>query len=135
MRRGYPTDPGDADVAGPVGGYLGAGRHPAALFQADGHASAAPRPEPVPPGWPARAVPAGLPPEPPDGGLEDGGQPLVIEVTEAEAQRAGVRDVRQLVDVRLAREGVGGRGERTVRALRVRGIGRLVTQAAVGHRV
>lgn len=56
-------------------------------------------------------------------------------MTEPEAQRFGACDARQLVDVRLTREGVGGRGERAIRALGVQGVGRLVAQAAVGHRV
>jgi hypothetical protein len=50
-------------------------------------------------------------------GFDDGSKPLVIEVMEPEALRVGACDARQLVDVRRTREGVGGRGERAIRAL------------------
>jgi hypothetical protein len=82
-------------------------------------ATPAPRHNQCPPrrGRTAGGLPAGWPPEPPGGGFDDGSKPLVIEVTEPEAQRFGACDARQLVDVRLTREGVGGRGERAIRAL------------------
>ena len=128
-------DPGHPDVAGCVGERLGAGRHPAALLQAGREACAAPHPVPVPPGRAAGGAPAGPPAEPLGGGLQDGGEPVVIEMTEPEAQRVLARNVRQLVDVRLARERVGGRGQGAIGALRMRGVGWPVAQPAVGNRV
>src|SRR5215472_12822874 len=117
-------DPRDTDLPVRRSVHLGTGGDTGLLLDAAGD------PEPT-----AGRKLSIVPRRPFGGRSEHVGEPLVLEVAQAELDRVDAEPPAELVEVRLTREVVRGGGERPVRALPKRRVGRLEADPLVPDRV